>query len=70
MNIIPPIDLGPDPTELHSEPCISCSFHHGCMDPEAEQVEQWIAEGEDWREHAFRCAWRPEKLCYSFSKYM
>lgn len=53
---------------MHTEPCENCSCH-GPPDPEMCDVEQWIADGDDWREFAFPCAWRPAKLCYSFARY-
>lgn len=52
------------PTEVHDKPCKLCPSAHYPMDPEAQQIIDWVNSGEmDPKEAVFSCAWRPGKIC-------
>lgn len=61
---VPIATLPPRPTEAHAHPCAHCPSACDEHDPEALDL---LAAPRDVRiEHAFRCAWRPQKLCRGY----
>jgi hypothetical protein len=57
-------DLPPQPTEIHRSPCSHCPSAHYPSDPESDDIR--ACDRETRAKHAFRCAWRPEKLCRGY----
>ena len=52
------------PTEVYSKPCGPCPSMIRPRDPEAQDIWNRVASGEDEPdEYLFTCAWRRKKLC-------
>lgn len=62
-------DLPPTPTELHSAPCKQCPST-GDISEDYEMQEILESSKAVRQAHAFRCAWRPEKLCRGYCDVM
>jgi hypothetical protein len=57
--------LGPRPSTVHDHPCVNCPSAHDCtLDPE--MTDLLAAPRATRAEAAFRCAWRPSKLCRGY----
>ena len=66
MRIIPDlVPLPPPPTEIHESPCAPCpSTKDLSEDWESQEIRE--APRDVRIAHAFRCAWRPGKLCKGY----
>ena len=66
-------ELPPRPTEIHASPCAHCPTvacqRSGVVDPESEEIRDACSRDQQI-ESAFRCAWRPEKLCKGYCDYL
>lgn len=67
MKLIPVMEpLPPTPTELHSSPCKHCPSTKDDLSEDYEMQDILNAPKSVRRDLAFRCAWRPEKLCRGY----
>lgn len=57
--------------EIHKAPCKHCPSAHFPPDPESEHIRDLVQSGSaPASEFVFRCAWRPEKLCFGVCDFL
>ncbi len=65
--------MPPRPREIHASPCAYCPTvqcqRSGIVDLESEEIRD-TGSRDDQVASAFRCAWRPEKLCKGYCDYL